>query len=108
MQAFAYDQPASRVIFGVGALERLREEIERLGVKRPLFICTPGRRKNAHQAAQRLTAMPAEAVMHVLRNTLVDFVKPSPGAPRHPLPELPEWGAIQSGTEFRKVAIAEL
>ena len=38
MQAFAYDQPASRVIFGVGALERLREEIERLGVKRVLYL----------------------------------------------------------------------
>ena len=29
---FVYDVPASRVIFGVGAFARLREEVERVGV----------------------------------------------------------------------------
>ena len=74
MQNFVFDQPASRVIFGVGALERLREEAERLGMKRPLFISTPGRRKDAEKAAQSLTgmtpAMHAEAVMHVPIETI--------------------------------------
>lgn len=69
MKDFVFDQPASRVIFGVGAFARLREEIERLGVTRPIFIATPGRRQNAEQAAQNLTGMAAsvhaEAVMHV-------------------------------------------
>src|SRR5712691_3847158 len=75
MQNFVYDQPSSRVIFGVGALGRLREEIERLGVKRPLFISTPGRRKDAEQAARNLggmnTAVHAEAVMHVPVETVI-------------------------------------
>src|SRR5215510_11067869 len=69
MQGFVYDQPAHRVIFGVGALARLREEVERLGLQRPLFISTPGRLKDANQSANNLTDMAAavyaEAVMHV-------------------------------------------
>jgi len=44
LQNFIFDQPAYRVIFGVGALARLREEVERLGLHRPLFISTPARR----------------------------------------------------------------
>lgn len=74
MKNFVYDQPASRVIFGVGAFGRLRDEVERLGVKRPLLICTPGRREDAEHAAQSLTGMSsaihAEAVMHVPIETI--------------------------------------
>lgn len=68
MRSFTYDQPASRVLFGAGVFARLREEVERLGVKRPLFIATPGRRKDAEKAAGDLgmaAAIHAEAVMHV-------------------------------------------
>jgi maleylacetate reductase len=69
MQTFVYDQPASRVIFGIGAFARLREELERLSVTRPLFISTPGRRSDAERTAKDLTGMTAavyaEAVMHV-------------------------------------------
>jgi len=74
MQTFVYDQPAYRVIFGVGTLARLREEVERIGLHRPLFITTPGRRKNADQAAKDLAgiaaAVYAEAVMHVPLETV--------------------------------------
>jgi maleylacetate reductase len=74
MQSFTYDQPAARVLFGVGTLAKLREEAERLGVKRPLFICTPGRRKEVEEAARTLdgmdTAIYAEAVMHVPVETI--------------------------------------
>jgi alcohol dehydrogenase class IV len=66
---FTFDQPGYRALFGIGTFARLREEVERLSVKRPLFICTPGRRKDAEQAATNLTGMAAtvhaEAVMHV-------------------------------------------
>src|SRR5262245_55041497 len=74
MQAFTYDQPALRVIFGAGAFARLQDELERLGVKRPMFISTPGRRESAELAARSLTnmtpAVHAEAVMHVPIETL--------------------------------------
>ena len=69
MQGFVYDQPATRVIFGVGTLERLAEEVKRLGAKRALVLATPEQRKDAEAASQRLGEMSAgvyaEAVMHV-------------------------------------------
>jgi alcohol dehydrogenase class IV len=75
MQSFIYDQPACRVIFGVGTIGRLAEEVERLGVKRPLFICTPGRRHDSEEAAARLAGMAtsiySDAVMHVPVETIV-------------------------------------
>jgi maleylacetate reductase len=69
MQAFVYDQPSIRVIFGVGALDRLPDEVERLGARRALVLATPEQRKDADEAARRLgdaaAAVFAEAVMHV-------------------------------------------
>src|SRR5262245_22543483 len=74
MQNFIYDQPAYRVVFGAGTLSRLREEVERLGAKRPLFILTPGRLSDAEEAAKILTGMivaiHAKAAMHVPIETL--------------------------------------
>jgi maleylacetate reductase len=68
MQSFVYDQPATRVIFGVGTLDRLAEEVQRLG-KRALVLSTPEQRKDAEDAARRLgevsAGVYAEAVMHV-------------------------------------------
>jgi alcohol dehydrogenase class IV len=66
---FTYDQSAYRVIFGEGSIASLPEELERLGVKRPIFIATPGRRLDAETAANTLSSTTAtvysEAVMHV-------------------------------------------
>jgi alcohol dehydrogenase class IV len=68
MQSFVYDQPATRVIFGVGTLARLAEEVSRLG-KRALVLSTPEQRDVAEQASQLLGAVSAgvypHAVMHV-------------------------------------------
>jgi alcohol dehydrogenase class IV len=69
VRAFLYDQPATRVIFGIGALDRLGEEVRRLDARRALILTTPGQRRNADAAADRLGDMAvgvyAEAVMHV-------------------------------------------
>src|SRR5712692_5847726 len=69
MRGFLYDQPAARVIFGVGALDRLAEEVRRLGARRALVLATPEQRRDADQAARRLgdaaVGVYAEAVMHV-------------------------------------------
>jgi alcohol dehydrogenase class IV len=74
MQSFVYDQPAARVLFGVGTSERLGDEVQRLGVQRPIFISTPGRRKDAEEASRRLpnmtSAVHAHAVMHVPIETI--------------------------------------
>ena len=69
MKNFVYDQPAARVIFGVGSLNRLAEEVQRLGAKRAIVLSTPEQRGEAEDVARRLGEMSAgvyaEAVMHV-------------------------------------------
>ncbi|MGE0594368.1 MAG: maleylacetate reductase [Vicinamibacterales bacterium] len=69
MRDFVYDQAAIRVIFGAGSIERLREEVQRLGASRALVVSTPAELRFAEDAARRLGDMAAgvypEAVMHV-------------------------------------------
>jgi len=69
MRNFVYDQPATRVIFGVGALDRLQEEVKRLGARRAIVLSTPEQRAVAEEVMRRLGDMAAglftEAVMHV-------------------------------------------
>src|SRR5215510_13900283 len=69
MRSFVYDQPAARVIFGIGSLDRIAEEVKRLGARRAIVLSTPEQRSDAEEAARRLgdmaAAIYAEAVMHV-------------------------------------------
>jgi len=69
MQSFVYDQPAARVIFGVGSLDRLGDEVKKLGAIRALVLATPEQRADAEDASRRLgeisAGVYAEAVMHV-------------------------------------------
>jgi maleylacetate reductase len=69
MRSFVYDQPATRVIFGVGSLDRLPEEVKRLGAARAIVLATPQQRSDAEEVSRRLGDMAAgiyaEAVMHV-------------------------------------------
>jgi alcohol dehydrogenase class IV len=43
LPAFAYTRRPVRVVFRVGAVESVRDEIERAGFRRPLIVATPGR-----------------------------------------------------------------
>ena len=67
--AFTYDMLPSRVVFGVGCLDKLPEEIERLGATRALVLSTPEQRKEGQRIADRLGARAVglfdQAVMHV-------------------------------------------
>src|SRR5262245_63395265 len=69
MRSFVYDQPAARVIFGVGSLDRIAEEVKRLGARRAIVLSTPEQGSDAEEAARRLGDMSAaifpDAVMHV-------------------------------------------
>jgi maleylacetate reductase len=69
MRSFVYDQPAARVIFGIGSLDRLPEEVKRLGAQRAIVLSTPEQRAEAEDASRRLGDMAAaifdRAVMHV-------------------------------------------
>jgi maleylacetate reductase len=68
MKNFVYTALPARVVFGVGALDRLPAEIERLGAQRALVLSTPEQRPSAEDVAQRLGNRAAgiydKAVMH--------------------------------------------
>lgn len=51
--AFTADAVVPRVVFGIGVLDALPDEIERLGAARVLLVCTPGRR----EARERVAAL---------------------------------------------------
>jgi maleylacetate reductase len=73
MREFAYDQLPVRVVFGPGSLDRLPEEVARLGVQRAMILSTPGHRGWADETAARLRTLAAgvfpQAVMHVPMET---------------------------------------
>lgn len=69
MKDFIYIGRPARVIFGAGSLQRLPEEVDRLGARKALVLSTPEQRASAEQVAQLLGARAAgvfdRAVMHV-------------------------------------------
>jgi maleylacetate reductase len=69
MRDFVHDVPATRVIFGAGALARVPAEAARLGGERVLLIGTRGAKRYADELAGtlagRLAARIDEVVMHV-------------------------------------------
>ena len=69
MRAFVYNSQPSRVVFRVGGLDELGEEIERLGAHRALVLCTPEQRASAEDVSKRLGERSAgvydKAAMHV-------------------------------------------
>jgi maleylacetate reductase len=69
MLQFTYEALPARVIFGVGSVKRVGDEIERLGAERALVISTPGQRSLAETIAAQLGARAAGifsgAAMHV-------------------------------------------
>jgi maleylacetate reductase len=69
MQPFVYEALPSRVVFGGGSLEKLLEEIQRLGASRALVLCTPEQRALGADMVVRLGAHSAGvfdgARMHV-------------------------------------------
>ena len=66
---FTYDQLPARVVFGIGAFDKLEAEVARLKLKKLLVLSTPGQQKLAVAAAERLrgrcAGIHAKAVMHV-------------------------------------------
>jgi maleylacetate reductase len=66
--SFVFDQPAYRVVFGVGSVDRLQDEVTRLGARRALVISTQAELVFAEDAARRLGPLAAGifagAVMH--------------------------------------------
>ena len=69
MEKFVHIGLPGRVVYGLGALGTLGDEISRLGVSRAMVCCTPGRRAVAEELAGRfhgqIGAVCAEARTHV-------------------------------------------
>ena len=69
MRDFVFTGQASRVVFGAGSLAHLEREVDLLGAKRVLILCTPEQQALAEEVAKRLgqpaAGVYAKAVMHV-------------------------------------------
>jgi maleylacetate reductase len=69
MDRFVYTANPSRIVFGADSIDQLPAEIDRLGARRALVLCTPNQRDQAQAIADRLPGRVAfifdEAVMHV-------------------------------------------
>jgi maleylacetate reductase len=69
MKEFVFASTLPRVIFGAGSIGHLEREIEQLGAKRAMILCTPGQRPLAEKIAGiigiRCAGVFDQAVMHV-------------------------------------------
>src|SRR5580700_1341044 len=69
MLSFVYQSAPSRVIFGVGSLDKLPDEIQKLGATKALVLSTPEQRQSGVDMVVRLGVRAAglfdRAVMHV-------------------------------------------
>jgi maleylacetate reductase len=69
MKDFVFVSQPQRVVFGAGSLSHLAREIDALGARRALVLCTPEQRASAEQVADMLGERAAgifdRAVMHV-------------------------------------------
>jgi alcohol dehydrogenase class IV len=69
MHSFTYTANPTRVVFGAGALQQLAREIDALGAKRALVLCTPQQTGAAQRVAailgDRAAAIFPRAMMHV-------------------------------------------
>ncbi len=69
MTPFTYTAHPARVVFGAGSLQQLAAEIDRLGARRALVLCTPEQAGSAAQVAallgERAAGVFAQAAMHV-------------------------------------------
>ena len=73
MHSFVYGAQPIRVVFGAGSLQHLGREVEALGARKALLLCTSGQRELAMQATALLGSRAAGifdgAVMHVPMET---------------------------------------
>jgi len=69
VKSFVYNGLPARVVFGAGALNKLPEELDRLGAKRALVLSTPEQKESAESVKRALGARAAglydKAAMHV-------------------------------------------
>jgi maleylacetate reductase len=76
MKPFDYVSRSQRVVFGAGAVKRTAAELDALGARKAIVLCTPQQRAQAEQVADLLGSRAAgifdAAVMHVPIETARD------------------------------------
>jgi maleylacetate reductase len=69
VSTFVFNSTIPRVVFGPGSLQQLEREIDQLGARRALILCTPEQRANAEMVkaiiGRRCAGIFDRAVMHV-------------------------------------------
>jgi len=56
MKSFVHQGSSSRIVFGVDSVQSIPEEIERLGAKRALVLCTAHQREQAEAIAETISS----------------------------------------------------
>jgi maleylacetate reductase len=69
---FAYEAPPGRVVFGVGALDRLADELARLGARRVLLVAS---KRVADELADRLGDRHAATFSDVVQHVPVEVAE---------------------------------
>jgi len=73
---FTYQSLPSRVLFGPGKVAEVKNEVNALGIKKALVLCTPQQRDLAQSISDQLGELSAgiydQAVMHVPSETVTD------------------------------------
>ncbi|MCQ8242206.1 maleylacetate reductase [Rhizosaccharibacter radicis] len=72
---FVFGGLPMRVLFGHGTLERLPEEAERLGMRRPMVLSTPEQRADAEALIARLDTLGAGGFFRATMHTPVDVTE---------------------------------
>lgn len=70
-----YNAMPPRIVFGAGAAARMGEEVARLGARRALVVCTPGRNEMAHRVAERLGGLCAGVYPEAISQVPIELAK---------------------------------
>lgn len=99
LRSFLYLANPARVVFGAGALGRLPEEVERLGLSRVMVVSTPGREGHARSIAQLLGSRAAGIFARAQMHTPVEVTEAAITTAR----EIRVDGLVAAGVARRRV-----
>ena len=79
MRPFVYNALPARVVFGQGTIEKLSDEVSRLGCRRALILSTPRQQSEAEQLAGHLGHLAAGVFAGAVMHTPVDVTEQALG-----------------------------
>ena len=83
MRSFVFESLPGRVVFGVGSIERLGEEIDRLGASRALLVADPAHKPLADELAAKLDRRSADVFTDVQQHVPVEAADAAREVARH-------------------------